>query len=126
MNYPERLEEQVKGLRIPGWLKAISGWLQPIIDRGLHSLREDPDRPEADFVADADYHMIYQEPLRAKILIRTVGVVAALFILMSAVTEVDEITRGEGKVIPSRQLRPIFEEDVCGVECRHRGCGENG
>jgi membrane fusion protein, adhesin transport system len=108
---PERLVNLAKGLRVPGWLQGISGWLQPKIDRGLRSLREDPDRPEADFVADADYHMIYQEPLRAKILVRTVGVVAALFILMSAVTEVDEITRGEGKVIPSRQLQVLQSLD---------------
>jgi adhesin transport system membrane fusion protein len=89
--------------RVRDLLERIRLKLQPAVDRWLSGWRTDPDRAEADFVADADYYMIYQEPLRARILVKTLLVVLAVFIILAAVTKVDEITKGEGKVIPSRQ-----------------------
>jgi membrane fusion protein, adhesin transport system len=97
--------------KVGGLLEWIRLKAQPTIDRSLRDWRNDPDRPEADFVADADYYMIYQEPLRARILIRTLLMVVAVFVLLAAVTEVDEITKGEGKVIPSRQLQVLQSFD---------------
>jgi adhesin transport system membrane fusion protein len=97
--------------RIQKILERLRVRLQPAFDRWLSGWRTDPDRPEADFVADADYYMIYQEPLRARILVKTLIVVVAVFILLAAVTKVDEITKGEGKVIPSRQLQVLQSLD---------------
>jgi adhesin transport system membrane fusion protein len=100
-----------RGRRIHGWLEAIRLRVQPTVDRLLRDWREDPDRPEADFVADADYYMVHQEPLRARILVRTLGIVTAVFILYASVAQVDEVTKGEGKVIPSRQLQVLQSLD---------------
>jgi adhesin transport system membrane fusion protein len=100
-----------RGRRIHGWLEAIRLRVQPGVDGLLGGWREDPDRAETDFAADADYHIIYQEPLRARILVRTIGIVMAVFILYAAVAQVDEITKGEGKVIPSRQLQVLQSLD---------------
>ncbi len=97
--------------RVRDWLDSISRSAQPRIDAWLTGLRTDPERPEADFVADADYYMIYQEPLRARMLVRTLGIVVAVFIILASVINVDEITRGEGKVIPSRQLQVLQSLD---------------
>jgi adhesin transport system membrane fusion protein len=99
------------GRRIRDWLDTISRVAQPKIDSWLTAWRGDPDRPEADFVADADYYMVYQEPLRARMLVRTLGVVVVVFIMLAAVIKVDEITRGEGRVIPSRQLQVLQSLD---------------
>jgi adhesin transport system membrane fusion protein len=99
------------GRRIRDWLEAISRAVQPKIDAWLQGMRTDPDRPDADFVADADYYMVYQEPLRARMLVRTLGVVVAVFIILASVINVDEITRGEGRVIPSRQLQVLQSLD---------------
>jgi adhesin transport system membrane fusion protein len=92
-------------------LDAISHKAQPKIDSWLHAWRGDPERPDADFIADADYYMIYQEPLRARLLVRTIGIVVAVSIILASVIQIDEITRGEGKVIPSRQLQVLQSLD---------------
>jgi membrane fusion protein, adhesin transport system len=92
-------------------LDRISSRAQPRINSWLEAWRGDPDRPDADFVADADYYMIYQEPLRARMLVRTLGIVVAVFVLLAAAIQIDEITRGEGKVIPSRQLQVLQSLD---------------
>jgi len=104
--------------RVMGWLRKIHAWLeklrlrvQPHLDRWLQVWRVDPDRTEPDFVADADFYMIQQEPLRARILLRSGGVVLALFLMWAMVTEVDEVTKGEGKVVPSRQLQVLQSLD---------------
>ncbi|MBI4995390.1 MAG: HlyD family type I secretion periplasmic adaptor subunit [Rhodocyclales bacterium] len=92
-------------------LDAISHKAQPKIDSWLHAWRGDPERPDADFIADADYYMIYQEPLRARLLVRTIGIVVAVSVILASVIQIDEITRGEGKVIPSRQLQVLQSLD---------------
>lgn len=97
--------------QVRGRLDGLSRSVQPRIDAWLKGWRADPDRPEADFVADADYCMIYQEPLRARLLVHTLGIVLAVFVLLASVTQLDEITRGEGKVIPSRQLQVLQSLD---------------
>ena len=92
-------------------LEAIRERVQPRVDRLLAGWKEDPDAPEADFVQDADYVMIHQEPLRARILVKTLVITLALFVMWMAVAEVDEIARGEGKVIPSSQLQVLQSLD---------------
>jgi membrane fusion protein, adhesin transport system len=100
-----------RGRRVHGWLEAIRLRVQPAIDRLIEGWHQDPDRPEADFVADADYYMIHQEPLRARILVRTVGIVVAVFLIYASVAQVDEVTKGEGRVIPSQQLQVLQSLD---------------
>lgn len=99
------------GRRLHGWLEAIRVRVQPAVDRLIGDWRQDPDRPEVDFVADADLYMIHQEPLRARVLVRTIGIVAAVFLIYASVAQVDEVTKGEGKVIPSRQLQVLQSLD---------------
>jgi membrane fusion protein, adhesin transport system len=66
---------------------------------------------DMDFVQDADRYMIQQEPLRARILTRALVLVLCLFVAWMAVVQIDEVTRGEGKVIPSRQLQVLQSLD---------------
>jgi len=66
---------------------------------------------DADFVRDADRLMIRQEPLRARIMLRALLGVLALFLVWVALVNVEEVTRGEGKVIPSRQLQVLQSLD---------------
>lgn len=97
--------------RIQGWLEAVRIRVQPRVDRWLADWKEDPEESEADFVQDADYFMIQQEPLRARILVKTILISLALFVMWMAVAEVDEITKGEGKVIPSSQIQVLQSLD---------------
>ena len=97
--------------RVHGWLESIRQRVQPSVDRWLADWKENPEAREADFVQDADYFMIHQEPLRARVLVKTILIALALFVMWMAVAEVDEITKGEGKVIPSSQIQILQSLD---------------
>ena len=85
--------------------------LQPLLDAWVDKSGHTPEAPDPDFVVDADRYMVYQEPLRARVLVRVVVGVTLLLIVWMAITQIDEITRGEGKVIPSRQLQVLQSLD---------------
>lgn len=97
--------------RVQGWLESIRLKVQPGVDRWLADWKENPDARDADFVQDADYFMIHQEPLRARVLTKSILIAIALFIMWTAVALVDEITKGEGKVIPSSQIQVLQSLD---------------
>jgi adhesin transport system membrane fusion protein len=97
--------------RVQGWLEAIRLKVQPRVDRWLTDWKESPEVRDVDFVQDADYFMIHQEPLRARVLVKTILIAVALFIMWTAVARVDEIAKGEGKVIPSSQIQILQSLD---------------
>lgn len=66
---------------------------------------------ELEWLEDADRAMLAQHPLKARILLYSLVVVVVSLVGWSAYAEVDEITRGEGKVIPSRQVQVIQSQD---------------
>ena len=107
------LLQRIAGLtgRVQGGLERIRMMVQPSVDRWLAAWKEDPDTHDADFVQDADHFMIHQEPLRARVLVKTILISMALFIMWTAVALVDEITKGEGKVIPSSQIQVLQSLD---------------
>jgi adhesin transport system membrane fusion protein len=92
-------------------LEAIRVRIQPKADHWLNRWKGDPDAAESDFVKDADRAMIQQDPLRARVLLRALLVVMLLFVIWAGIVNVDEITRGDGKVIPSRQLQILQSLD---------------
>ncbi|MBI5109980.1 MAG: HlyD family type I secretion periplasmic adaptor subunit [Rhodocyclales bacterium] len=92
-------------------LEAIRVRLQPRLEGWLAGWKDDPTRGDHDFVKDADYFMLHQEPLRARILVKTILIALALFVMWTAVALVDEITKGEGKVIPSSQIQVLQSLD---------------
>ena len=91
-----------------------AGWTKhsrPLLDR-LFS-RWIPPRAETapDWTTDADWAHADQSPLRARYLLRLVAVLLVLFIVWAALAEIDEVTRGSGKVIPSRQVQVVQAVD---------------
>ena len=60
---------------------------------------------------EADLAILEQTPLRAKKLLYSIGVVLIVLIVWASFAKVDEITRGEGRVIPSRQVQVIQSLD---------------
>jgi membrane fusion protein, adhesin transport system len=63
------------------------------------------------FIGDADRAALEQEPLRARWLLRVFWATLLLAVLWAALTQVDEVTRGEGRVIPSKQLQVLQSLD---------------
>ena len=66
---------------------------------------------EVDWVSDADWARSQQAPLRGRFLLRWLGGLLVLFLLWAAIAQVDEVTRGTGKVTPSRQVQVIQAVD---------------
>ncbi|WP_407278787.1 HlyD family type I secretion periplasmic adaptor subunit [Aromatoleum evansii] len=91
--------------------------LRPWFDRLFaRFLPETSANGRLDWAADADWALIQEEPLRARMLLRVVAVVLLLLLLWSAFAPVDEVTRGEAKVIPSSQVQIIQSVDGGVVE----------
>ena len=63
------------------------------------------------FEVEADAVMSRQRTQRAQTIVRTAVVVMALLILWASLAHVDEVTRGDGRVIPSRQLQLVQSLD---------------
>lgn len=93
------------GLMLLGLLERIRLLFRFSPGAWLQRWKDDVSLPESDFMRDAESIIIQQEPLRARILLHSVLFVLVLFLLWAALVSVDEITKGEGKVIPSQQLQ---------------------
>jgi adhesin transport system membrane fusion protein len=100
------------------WFERIGRWLDKIglpatryIDkayaRWLDPLHEQP----KDWVTDSDWAKLQQEPVRARALLRVIALIIFLLIVWAAFAPLDEVARGEGKVIPSSQLQIIQSFD---------------
>lgn len=82
------------------WLdKAFSKWIPPRADESL------------DWTTNAEWARLEQEPLRARYLLRVIGLFLLVFLVWASLATVDEVTRGTGKVIPSRQVQVIQAVD---------------
>lgn len=105
---PEKLEKNARGQRADHMPFSASkkGTVDPF---SFHRLEDQ--RLIRDFSADADAAMIAQEPLQARLIIRTVGIAMCVFLLWALFAQVDEVTKGDGKVIPSRQLQIVQSLD---------------
>lgn len=76
-----------------------------------------PEREDGlDWAGDADWARLQQEPLRARMLLRGVAAVVLILLVWAAFAPIDEVTRGEAKVVPSSQLQVIQTVDGGVVE----------
>lgn len=66
---------------------------------------------DLDWVSDAEWAHLQQEPLRARAVLRVIGIMLLVLLIWAAFAEIDEVTRGQGKVIPSSQLQVIQSVD---------------
>lgn len=73
--------------------------------------RREQSNDDMDFVQDADHYMLYQQPLRARVLLLLVLFSLLCFVVWAKYTEVDEIARGQARVVPSRQLQVMQSLD---------------
>ena len=85
----------------------ISRW----IDRLLTILLPVRGGRNLNWEMDADYAGIDQEPLRARALLYFAGFILFVLVCWAALTEIEEVTRGEGRVIPSHQVQVIQAVD---------------
>ena len=100
------------GKKVIRIMEAVRIPVQPFIDRWMTRMAVvEKEREQDGFAADTDFALLQQEPLRAKVLLNSIAVAFTIALMWSAVSRIDEVTRGEGKVIPSRQLQVLQSLD---------------
>ena len=90
---------------------AVAKPARPLFDRFFARLIAPAPEAGLDWSADADWARIQQEPLRARRLLRCAAAVVLLLLLWAGFAEIDEVTRGEAKVVPSSQVQIIQSVD---------------
>lgn len=60
---------------------------------------------------EADLAILEQTPVKAKLLLYSIAAILAVLIIWAWFAQVDEVTRGEGRVIPSKQVQVIQSLD---------------
>ncbi len=88
--------------------------LDPVTRRVLGVGVADKDANRAgfrDFESEADAVMSRSHTQRAQKIVRAALVIVVLLLVWAALAHVDEVTRGDGKVIPSRQLQLVQSLD---------------
>ncbi|MFM2342903.1 MAG: hypothetical protein RLZZ592_2556 [Pseudomonadota bacterium] len=65
----------------------------------------------ADFEREADELMSRERTARAQRIVRAAVVVVCSLVIWAAFAEIDEVTKGDGRVIPSRQLQVVQSLD---------------
>ena len=99
---------------ISRFTESTNAWsrrVRPLLDR-VFARWLPPQQEEAQtWASDADWARVDQEPLRARYLLRTIIIIVALLLLWAAFATVDEVTRGSGKVIPTRQVQVVQAVD---------------
>lgn len=69
------------------------------------------DAPQLDWAGEADWARLQQDPVRARLLLRVVGVTLVVMLVWAAFAKVDEVTRGEARVVPTRQVQIVQSVD---------------
>ncbi|MEW6705331.1 MAG: HlyD family type I secretion periplasmic adaptor subunit [Pseudomonadota bacterium] len=98
------------GRRVMAVLERARVALEPLTRRVLGPTVTEADAEAAglrSFEHEADELMSRERTRRAQKIVRSAGVVLLLLLLWAAFAHVDEVTRGEGRVIPSKQLQVL-------------------
>ena len=74
------------------------------------------EQEQLDWAGDADWARLQQEPLRARRLLRLAAGALVLLLVWAAFARLDEVTRGEARVVPTTQLQIIQSVDGGVVE----------
>ncbi|WP_136255179.1 HlyD family type I secretion periplasmic adaptor subunit [Onishia niordana] len=100
-----------KGFEAVGHVSARGGKvLRPLVDR-LFARRVSSAHLDRDWATDADWARIQQEPLRARALLYGMVLAIASLLVWAYFAELDEVSRGTGRVIPSSQLQRVQSFD---------------
>lgn len=90
------------------WLKAV---LRKWLDGAMSPWMKEAEVETESWRRDAEIGIEQARQLSGRTLLYAIGITVTLLLLWSAFAELDEVTRGEGKVIPSRQVQIIQSQD---------------
>ena len=110
---PKRNEklEKVAGKafdQIGSFSEKVAKPVRPAVDRFFGNVVPDmPSAYELEWAEEANWARMQQEPIRARRMLRASFIVIVALIAWSGFAQLDEVTRGDGKVIPSGSTRSI-------------------
>jgi membrane fusion protein, adhesin transport system len=88
----------------------------PVFGRLVERITRVNHRDDLDWAGDADAARLAQEPVRARLILRLAVLFFVAIIVWAAYAEVDEVTRGDARVVPSTQLQIVQSVDGGVVE----------
>lgn len=96
---------------VAAWSRFYS-WCSIRIDKAFAKAMgpQQPDE-DSDFDANANWAIAEQTPRGARVTVRISLIAVTVVIIWAAFSQLDEVTRGEGKVIPSRQIQVLQSLD---------------
>ena len=97
-------------LGLSRWTAPLRRFGDRLVGGWVRRLTPETRRETGDWAADADWAQLQQEPLRARLLLRLAALLL-LLLVWAALAQVDEVARGEGKVVPTRQVQVIQSVD---------------
>jgi len=100
------------GKLIKSAAKASDLTFGPLVKR----LTPTDEKENLDWAGDADWARLQQEPLRARSLLRLAAAVLVVLVIWAAFAKIDEVTRGEARVVPTSQVQIIQTVDGGVVE----------
>ena len=86
-------------------------WLTKPIYRLLEKIVPNKTSEDLSWEEESDLMLIEQSPVRAKKILYWIALIMVTLIIWASLAKVDEVTRGEGKVIPSKQIQVIQSLD---------------
>lgn len=100
------------------WFEKLGSWLDKLgipasrfIEKMFARWLSFQDIQQRDWVTEADWARLQQEPVKAKFLLRVIAWIFFILLIWAAFAKIDEVARGEGKVIPSSQLQVVQSFD---------------
>lgn len=97
--------------RIRQWIECGQARFAPLWDRVMDWAAARDLQDKQDFATDAEWAILEQHPSRPRIFIWGLLGMVMLSLVWSAFAKVDEVARGEGKVVPSSQNQHIQSLD---------------
>lgn len=102
--------------RIGEWAQRVSKFGDRYFGGWVEKLTPPAQQEHADWTGNADWAQLQQEPLRARQLLRVAGWMILLLLIWAAFAQIDEVARGEGKVVPTSQVQVLQSVDGGVVE----------
>ena len=109
MSNSEKDPQQLEQVQQPAALPAKKPGSK-VIDKVFSRWMTDEEET-MDWVTDANTALVYQEPLRARAVLYLVFVTLVCLVIWAAFADIDEVTRGEAKVIPTGQVQIVQSLD---------------
>ncbi len=102
--------------RLGNWVNRSTESSSRAFDPLVKRLTPVEEQDSLDWAGDADWARLQQEPLRARRLLRLAAGVLVLLVIWAYFAELDEVTRGEARVVPTSQVQIIQSVDGGVVE----------